>query len=106
MTDRQLDALYAQHVMGKATEVFHGLLLYDDSEIVPLFTSDIAAAMAGVEKMRERGYELKLQTALGLQPSAAFRQGRSGDWTFSAISENVAKVIVLAALKALGVATE
>ena len=91
MTDRELDALVAEKVMGLATIIVSSnagdvpAVVADDSPIgfrmTPRYSTDIAAAWLVVEKMRQKGYSVRIDCQWGKisgEPwDVWFRGGRS-----------------------------
>ncbi len=106
MSDRELDALVAEKVMGytnvRPLGDEHGTLIAHspgaccDGHGVPQFSTDIAAAWHVVEKMRERRIHLELGSRI------------DGSWLVSfgnlrAFDNSAPRAVCLAALKAVGV---
>lgn len=112
MTDRELDALVAEKVMGWRIERYMtnppkptGMGMPPDSTTIaeiPAYSTDIAAAWEVVEKMRAQGFDNQFSWRADRpghrsRPFACF--GRNG----SAEADTLQKAICLAALKAVGV---
>lgn len=102
MTDRELDALVAEKVMGKkwsGARWGRGAL--------PHYSTDIAAAWQVVEKLQADGFALLLDGNLHEQWTAAFTKGEpDGTGNEFRTASTAPMAISLAALATVGVSVE
>jgi hypothetical protein len=105
MTDRELDAMVAEKVMGwwemrPSKELWAGVMGVTTK--LPPFSTDLTVAWQVVRKMASCGHSLELHVGPTLRAGAAFHGGRRGTnavyWYASA-----PKAICRAALRACGV---
>ena len=111
MTDRELNALVAERVMGLrvdpddcgCTDCILGETL--NSLTLPDYCNDIAAAWSVVDKMESLYYECEVyQGSAFCERQAKFwKSDNQGDSLSYATSESLPRAICLAALKAVGV---
>jgi len=122
MTNREIDALVAEKIMGRKKTARYCYdekieILLPESHIksgfvdIPHYSTDISAAWEVVEKMREKEFAFSIATVkhmanpIRYEWIAKFEFFRNqGEYCFEfEFNENEATAICLAALKALGI---
>ncbi len=114
---REMDALIAEKVMGIELPKWifqeHGLTTKTSREVVPDYSTDIAAAWQVVEKMRSNGYfyevtenieDPSIYCAMFVDRSTSYYDTYESGWSNEqwAAASTAPHVICLAALKAVG----